>query len=198
MKKISFLILILSVLNGYSQNAKSKLDGVKTIEDAQRFVRENRDLVPEIYTLSPELDSLPRRYKGISEGDVIKEGANTIKIISIGKQSAFRVSYIFLDGSKKSVGDINKIRNQITNQYKKGIPFTDLAKKYTMDGNPTGELNWFTEGQMVPEFEKEVKEHKKGELFNIDIPARKWYYLTLKTFDDREVTKITVLKVKGN
>lgn len=198
MKKIAFLILILNVLNLYSQNIKSKLDGVKSMEDAQQFIRSNRDLLPEIYTLSPELDSLPPRYKGISAGDIIKEGANTIKIISIGKQSAFKVNYIFLDGSKKSVGDINKIRNQITNQYKKGIPFTDLAKKYTMDGNPTGELNWFTEGMMVPEFEKAVQEHKKGELFNIDIPARKWFYLTLKTFDDMEVTKITVLKVKGH
>ena len=198
MKKLSFLILLLSAVNLYSQNIKSKLDGVKTMEEAQQFVRENRDLIPEIYTLSPELDSLPPRYKGISAGDVIKEGSNTIKIISIGKQSAFRVSYIFLDGSKKSVGEINKIRNQITNQYKKGIAFTDLAKKYTMDGNATGELNWFTEGQMVSEFEKAVREHKKNDLFTIDIPARKWYYLTLKTFDDMEVTKITVLKVKGH
>jgi parvulin-like peptidyl-prolyl isomerase len=188
-----------SFLNLHSQSIENKLDNIKTIEEAEKFVVDNPELTPEIFTVSPEMDTVnvPAHFKTFKVGHILNEGGNIFKVISVNKGKAFRVSYVYLDGSKLSISEINKLRPQIISQYKKGTPFSDLAKKYTMDGNVTGDLNWFTEGMMVPEFESAVKNHKKGELFTVDIPEKKWYYVTFKTHEDKEMTEITMLKVKN-
>ena len=94
--------------------------------------------------------------------------------------------------------EINKLRPEIIMQYKKGIKFSELAKKYTMDTNITGDIYWFLEGQMFAEFENGVKTHKTGEIYTVDIPSEKWYYVVLKTYNEKDVTKITMLKVKSS
>jgi PPIC-type PPIASE domain len=199
MKKITFVFLILFFQNIYSQNIKDKLDKVTTIEEAEKFIEENPELIPEVFNISPEVDTLvPAYFKTLKAGNVITENGNTFKIISVIKGKALRVSYIYLDGSKLTLNKINKLRPQIISQYKKGTKFPDLAKKYTMDGNVKADLNWFTEDMMVPEFVNAIKIHKKGEIFTVDVPENKWYYVTLKTHEDKEVTKITMLKVKSS
>ena len=199
MKNITFLFLIFSFLNLYSQNIKDKLDNVNTIELAEKFVTDNPELNPEIFTISPEIDTLNIRahFKTLKDGDILNEDGNIFKVITVSKKNAFRVSYIYLDASKLSLTEIGQLRPKIINQYKKGTTFSDLAKKYTMDGSMTGDLNWFTEGMMVPEFENAIKSHKKGEIFTVDVPENKWYYVTLKTYEDKAVNEITILKVKS-
>jgi parvulin-like peptidyl-prolyl isomerase len=182
-----------------SQNIKDQLDKITTIEEAKRFMVDHPELIPDLFTVSPEIDpSAPASYKTLKAGNVISENGNTFKVISVGKTKAFRVSYIYLDGSKLSMVEINKLRPKIISHYKKGTKFVDLAKKYTMDGNMEGDLNWFTEDMMVTEFVNAIKQHKKGEIFTVDVPENKWYYVTLKTYQDKEVTKITMLKVKSS
>lgn len=200
MRNTTILFLILCFQNIYSQNIKDKLDNVNTIKEAEKFVTDNPELNPEIFSVSPETDTIniPAYFKTLKIGYVMSENGNTFKVISVNKVRAFRVSYIFLDGSKLSVEEINKLRPQIIEQYKKGTAFSELAKKHTMDGNVSGELNWFTEGTMFLEFENAIRTHKKGEIYTVDIPTEKWYYVALKTFDDKEVTEITMLKVKSS
>jgi parvulin-like peptidyl-prolyl isomerase len=199
MRKITFLFLILCYQNIYCQNIKDKLDKVTTIEEAQKFIEDNPELIPEVFNISPEIDTLvPAYFNTFKAGNIISENGNTFKVISITKEKALRVSYIYLDGSKLTINEINKLRPQIIKQYKKGIKFTDLAKKYTMDGNIKADLNWFTEDMMVPEFVNAIKIHKKGDIFTVDVPENKWYYVTLKTHRDKEVTKITMLKIKSS
>lgn len=111
---------------------------------------------------------------------------------------AFRVSYIYLDGSKNSLENINKTRKIILKKYKSGISFSDLANEYTMNRSKNGDLGWFTEGMMVKEFENQIRNHKLNEIFTIDIPENKWYYVTLKTFSEKYVEELTILKVKNN
>jgi parvulin-like peptidyl-prolyl isomerase len=141
---------------------------------------------------------VPAYFKTLKTGNIISKNGNTFKVINIGKVKALRVSYIYLDGSKLSLNEINKLRPQIISQYKKGSKFSDLAKKYTMDGNLNADLNWFTEDMMVTEFVNAIKIHNKGEIFTVDVPENKWYYVTLKTYEDIEVSKISILKVKSS
>lgn len=101
--------------------------------------------------------------------------------------------YIYLDGSKLSTEEIKTLRQKIISDYKKGISFTSLANKYTMDNSKDGDLGWFDEGQMEKSFQDEILKHKKGELFTVDIPANNWFYIVLKTFADIEKTKITYI-----
>lgn len=65
-----------------------------------------------------------------------------------------------------------------------------------MDGNPNCDLGWFSEEMMDKEFSTAVKKHRKGDIFTIDVPDKKWYYVTLKPFDNRQVKIYKVLKIK--
>ncbi len=199
MRKIIFLFLIPCFQYIYSQNINSNLDKITTIEEAEKFVNDNPELIPEIFNISPEIDTLvPVAFKTLKVGNVFNESGNTFKVLSVNKAIAYRVSYVYLDGSKLSIIKINKLRTEIIKQYKKGIKISELAKKYTMDTNVTGDLNWFLEGMMYVEFENTIKTHKLGEIYTVDILSKKWYYVVLKTHNEKEVTKIKMLKVKNN
>jgi len=56
--------------------------------------------------------------------------------------------------------------NQIIERLKKGEKFEDLAKKYSLDGSKDygGDLGYFSEGEMVPEFSKAAFALKPGEV----------------------------------
>lgn len=71
-------------------------------------------------------------------------------------------------------------------------------QQYNTDGNPTGETQWFTENAMVKEFETAVKQHKKGEIFTVDTPARQWYHVVLKTFDATYIKTLTILRTNNS
>ena len=66
-----------------------------------------------------------------------------------------------------------------------------------MDGNKTCDLGWFVSGVMVKEFEDQIKKHKLNDIFTVDVPEKKWYYVTIKTFDDKLTKELTILKVKN-
>ncbi len=199
MRQIMILFLILCIPNLQAQNSTDKLDKVTTIEEAEKFATDSPELTPKIVKLYPEIDSLvPSYFKTVKAGYVFNENGNKFKVIHVNKVKAFRVSYIYLDGNKFTIGEINKLRPKIINQYKQGTPFSVLVKKHSMDSNATGDLNWFTEGMMVPEFENAIKNHKKGAIFTVDVPENKWYYVTLKTYEDKEVSEITLLTIKSS
>lgn len=198
MRKIILLFILLCIQNINSQSINAKLDKVSSIIDAEKFVKDNPELIPEIYTFYPEIDTLvPSYFKTLKVGNIITENESTLKIISVNNRKAFRASYIYFDGNKLSINEINKLRSTIIAKYKKGAEFPDLAEKYTMDGNTKADLYWFTEDMMVPEFVNAIKNHNKGEIFTIDVPDNKWYYVTLKTYDEILVSEITLLKIKS-
>jgi len=104
------------------------------------------------------------------------------------EKKEYRVSYIYFNGKEISLNDINELRKKIIQKYNYGVNFSVLAKEYSMDGNSEkgGDLGWFPEGRMHPQFEKAIKNHKKGDIFTVDIPSRDWYYVVLKTYSDRD------------
>jgi parvulin-like peptidyl-prolyl isomerase len=110
-----------------------------------------------------------------------------------------RVSYIILDGEKKSLQEISTLRNDIISKYRQGVPFEDLAKRYSMDMNAKrgGDSGWLANGDMTPEFENQVanSHYKVGDIFTVDIPSRKWYYVVLKTYDNMMIEELNVLKI---
>ncbi len=113
------------------------------------------------------------------------------KSMSFAKTFSMRVSYIYLDGAVIKKQELDKIRETILSEYKKkNVSFSTLAYKYTMDTAKDGDLGWFDEGMMVKVFEDEIKNHKKDDIFTVDIPENNWYYVVLKTYDDIEKIKI--------
>ncbi len=143
-----------------------------------------------------ELRDLERfEYLTVAEEDEIY----VYCLIDIKATSEYRASYIYLDGTKLKKPVIDSIRPIIIEKFKTGTSFEDLNEKYNMDPNPNkGDLGWFKDGQMMPEFEKAVREHKLNEIFSVDIPERNWYYVTLKTFDNKKNKERTYLKIKSS
>lgn len=121
------------------------------------------------------------------------------KVVNKNNKTYHRVAYIYLDGSKHSVKDINVLREKIIAQYHNGAPFDFLSKRYSMDPSAKkgGDLGWFLKGDMHPDFENEVinNKHELNTIFTIDIPSKNWYYVVLKTHEPKDITEIDVLKI---
>lgn len=133
-------------------------------------------------------------------GDIVIKKFNSkspdylLKILEEKNEELCKVKYIYLNGNEFSKFQIDSLRTIILNRFYLGESFEVLAGKYTMDSNPTGELDWFPKGVMVDEFDNAVRKRIKEELFTVDVESKKWYYVVLKTNDNRfEKAKLGIL-----
>ncbi|MEL1252414.1 peptidylprolyl isomerase [Flavobacterium sp. DGU38] len=200
MKKTFVIAVCFLSLGLYAQNIQDQLKQITTFEEAQKFIQENQNFDIEFLSSIPEIetDEFAKKLLTVKTGDVFSDTDFTYKILSKRKILAFRVSYIYLDGNTLSIKEINKTRTKILEEYKNGKSFIILAKNHTMDSSNDGDLGWFTEGMMVPAFESAIKSHKKNDVFKVDIPDKEWYYVVLKTFDDKEVEELSFFKIRNS
>ena len=164
---------------------------------AQAKATTSIDKTEELY-LNSTVDSgkLDKRLFAGSVGEVITSGNFNYTIKEKNIQTSYRVTYIYLDGSKLSMKIIDSIRQLIINKHKAGVTFIQLARQYNMDGNPNfGDTDYFLEGSMEPLFEHAIRSHKTGEVFTVDIPSNSWYYVVKKTHPEK--TKISLKVVKA-
>jgi parvulin-like peptidyl-prolyl isomerase len=186
-----FKNLLLAFTFFYLTNVSSQnLQQVNSIEEAENFIKLNPK--SEITTLEISNDSLDYYKNRFLEKDLIDKN----RIIKIDPILSMRVSYIYLDSNKLTINEINRKRNEIIKLYKKGKSFGELATTYTMDSNVSkGDLGWFNEGVMHKAFEDAIKNHKKNDVFEVDIPENKWYYVVLKTYDDLPKSVLYILSL---
>ncbi|WP_111682793.1 peptidylprolyl isomerase [Winogradskyella tangerina] len=199
-----FVLLLFCPLFALSQESlEQELDSIKTTEDAKIFAKTYKKVhKSKVLTFNKEkhktklADELFKLSKG-GKKVVKKDDKKTYyKVIDKDKTLHHRVSYIYFDGRKMTMADINAKRSKIINQFKQGYKFEALAEIHSMDLNAKrgGDLGWFPEGQMHPDFENAVKSHSKDDIFTLDIPDRQWYYIVLKTYEAKDIEEITVLK----
>ena len=199
MKQILLTISSFTIfLYACGQISAKELTEIKTIEQANQFIKSFPKVDTRLFTITSDKDTsditLPLFDKKVGYSFSIDDF--TYKIVESSSYPEFRVSYIYFDGTQLPAETIDSMRKEILNKFRDGSYFFDLVKEYTMDGSPNGDLGWFSENVMVKEFEMAVRRHKKNDIFTIDVPEKKWYYVTLKTFDDRVIRKLTILKVK--
>jgi peptidyl-prolyl cis-trans isomerase D len=102
-------------------------------------------------------------YLAKPENEKAIELAYTENISNYNKPAEVKARHILLSGNEpKTAEEIKKIRSKVTPKN-----FAEIANKMTED--PTGKANggdlgWFSEGRMVPEFEKVAFNMKKGEI----------------------------------
>ena len=207
MQKTILLLLVLIIASPLfgQKKLKKELDSITTTERAEEFIKNHKNRGNKIITFNEEKHKtrLAKEILKMGKGGskVIKNEIENIhyKVIEKNKITYYRVSYIRLDGSKMSITDIDKLRPELISKIKRGVPFKDLALKYSMDANRKqgGDSGWITNGDMLPEFEAKVMNdtHNIEDVFEVNVESNKWYYVVQKTHDKKNITEVKVLKV---
>ncbi|RKE95437.1 peptidylprolyl isomerase [Ichthyenterobacterium magnum] len=204
LKSLLFIISLLVTTATFSQKRIEKvLDTIKTEAQATSFLEKNSKKGKLITfnkqkhntRLASDLFKLSKGGKKIYRTDTRKTYYKVIDKIEIPYH---KVSYILLDGTKKTPKEINSLRNKIISKFNEGYRFEDLAKHYSIDENATrgGDLGWFTQGDMHPDFETPIihGNFNVDDIFTIDVPESNSYYVVLKTEDTKLIEEIKVLK----
>lgn len=201
MKQTILLTLLIAAFNySYCQSIINGLSKILTVDQAKSFMKQHPAYEAKLYKIengqiAEEILS-PLRTKKL--GYAFNIDNFIYKIVNIDSTLSFRVSYIFLDGTKLQMEEIDSLRRLIISKFNAGEKFENLAAEYNMDGNKTGDTDWFHENTMVASFEIEVKNHQKGEIFTVDTPENKWYHVVLKTYKDSYFKNFTILKIKNS
>ena len=120
-------------------------------------------------------DSLAYRGKTGKVYGPFKGNNVLIKILAKVPNTFYHVSHIVLDTAifKKAFAD--SLATNIINRILSGnSTFETLASTYSADPGSSskgGDLGWFVRGVMLPQLDKAVAEHKKGDLFKVWTPA---------------------------
>jgi parvulin-like peptidyl-prolyl isomerase len=201
MKYLLIFTFTINLVTYAQDQIETEIDSVNSIVRAESFTKSygNASIITfnkekHNTLLSRELFDRPLFGKKVYENNIEK---TTYKIIDRYKIPYYRLSYIFLDGTSLSKSEIENKRHIIIAQYKAGVPFADLAGLYSMDQNANrgGDLGWVTHGDLAKEFEEKVLTHNQsGEIYTIDIPEKKWYYVILQTHNPKLIEEIKVLK----
>lgn len=203
MNKLLLLFAFLfSILLSAQDNVTKDFDSIVNIEDAENYLKANKSKHNKIVVFNEE------KHQTALAIDLFKNGSTVLlsetekikyKVIEKSAVIYYRVSYIFFDGLKMPVSEINALRNEIMTLYKEGTPFSLLASRYSMDENANrgGDLGWFLTDLTHPTFESEITNsiYSVGDVFTIDIVQNQWYYIVLKTHEPKQIKEIKVLKI---
>ncbi len=205
---ILLVLLTITAKGQTKKEIKQTLKSIETQEDFQKYKDKNSDWDIELIELNTSNPELPNKLVKLKKGKIraikIDDENYYYKYINSSKETEFRVSYIYLNGSELTKKEVDSIRPIIIRKYKSGVSFADLVSDYNMDGNSNkGDLGWFKKGKMVSDFEKAVIEHKKSDIFIVDVDNsdnhwHPWYYVVLKTHNDRISEVQTYIRIKSS
>ncbi|HTE08079.1 MAG TPA: peptidylprolyl isomerase [Flavitalea sp.] len=195
------LLLFISGSAFAQETVTEKFQKIATVQQAEDFIKGNPELKPAILKLSAGKDSslIEKRLLRQKKGDIFSVGYVTYKVIEAKDTVSYRANYIFLDGSSLTVPEIDSLKKLIVAKASQGTAFEALSDQFTMDGNTTrGDTGWFFGEYMMPkEFQDAVANHKKGEIFFVEVGEKQWHYIVKKTYDDQEEKDIVVLRANG-
>jgi PPIC-type PPIASE domain len=198
---LSGLFLLFSASIFAQPTVTEQFQKILTVPEAQAYIDANPALKPTLLHLSYGKDStlIDKRLLRQNKGDVFSVGYVTYKVLEATEKVTYRASYVFLDGSSLSMTEVDSLKKIILQKANAGDSFDKLSDEYTMDGNTThGDTGWFFGVEMMPkEFQEAVKNHKKGEIFFVDVTDKQWHYIVKKTYDDDLKKDITVLRANG-
>ncbi len=183
---------------------RKDLQSVKTSAQAKAYVSKS-GFKGDILELDEIQDSSAVAMKlfKAKPGEVIEQSSSDksttylYKTLTLNESEADRVQYIFFDNRKVQKKRIDSLRNVVTKRLKGGAAFSDLARQYSMDrsGKHGGDTGWYDREMFAAGFVKTVQAHKKGDVFPVDLPAEKWYYVVRKSHDPVKRKKIVAFYV---
>ncbi len=163
--------------NAAKEYIDKALPEFQSTEDPKQYVSANSDLPfdSRYYKAGQLSDTLNKFMFSASEGAVFGPyfEEETYKIARLVKVAfmpdTVKARHILIQPTEQSQAGVDKAKNladSVMNAVKKGANFTELVAKYSADKGsvPTGgDLGWFEEGRMVPEFNDAAFSMSKGE-----------------------------------
>jgi parvulin-like peptidyl-prolyl isomerase len=200
---IAFALLLVSQrVDPYK--VKNDMKAITTAKQAEAYLSKS-GLKRRLLDLDEIRDSSAAAMKiyKAKAGEVIEQASNDksttylYKAVEVKESEVDRVQYIFFDNAKTKKSRIDSLRAVIMKRLKGGEAFAVLAKEYSMDpsGKRGGDLGWYDRDLFAKGFVTAVRSHVKGDVFLVDLPAEKWYYVVRKSHDALKRKKITALYV---
>lgn len=204
---IGLITLSYSSVIGQNKNVEqiaNALQKINSVEDAENLLAKDTTMIGEIISLNLRTDTsyFAKELFAKNKGDIVEfsdsEFIYVTKAIAWREVNQYRVSYIYFDNNKYKINEIDSLRKLISKKLKDGDKFSALALKYSMDGNSKkgGDIGWFEEGQMVKVFEDSIKSHSVGDIYYVDVPENKWYYIVKNTYDPIRDKILDVILIK--
>ncbi len=195
------LCMVLSISTFAQATVTDQFRKIDNAQAAQAWMDANKTLKPALLHLSAGKDTtlIDKRLLRQHKGDIFSVGYVTYKVLESTETVKYRANYIFLDGGSLTQSQVDSLKKIILQKASSGGSFDQLSDQYTMDGNTThGDTGWFFGEEMMPkEFQAAVAEHKKDEVFAVDVSEKQWHYIVKKTYDDDLKKDMTVLRANG-
>ncbi|CAN5423739.1 hypothetical protein BH11BAC3_BH11BAC3_37870 [soil metagenome] len=104
-----------------------------------------------------------------------KKGNYLIKVLAKVPNTFYHVSHILIDTAtfKPAFAD-SLADNMIKRIESDSTSFASMARTYSADNGSSskgGDLGWFIRGAMLPQLDKAIASHKKGDIFKVWTPA---------------------------
>ena len=104
------------------------------------------------------------------------KGANyLIKVLAKVPNTFYHVSHILIDTATFSKKFADSLGSNIIKRIKSGnSSFSSMASTYSVDHYSAlkgGDLGWFIRGAMLPQLDRAIAIHKKGDIFKVWTPA---------------------------
>ncbi|MDO6759294.1 peptidylprolyl isomerase [Tamlana sp. 2_MG-2023] len=205
-KKLLTLLFFITISSFHAQTSvKKELKNIENPEQADEYLKSKKSKKNKLITFNEEKHKTELATKlfkkNVGSTEVVDREYEKIyyKIMSKTSNTYNRVSYIYLNGAKYDLSEINSVRAKIMANYKDGAPFEFLVKQYSMDARAEkgGDTGWFTKGKLDTALEQSFtgNNHELNELYTVDLPETNRYYVVLKTHEPKEISELQVLKV---
>ncbi|MES2893300.1 MAG: peptidylprolyl isomerase [Bacteroidota bacterium] len=120
-------------------------------------------------------DSLAYKGKVGKTYGPFKNANYLVKILAKIPNTFYRVSHILIDTTVFKVQFADSLADKIMSRIKSdSSSFQSMARTYSADNTSMmkgGDLGWFIRGIMLPQLEKAIVSHKKGDIFKVWTPA---------------------------
>ncbi len=181
MKKL-ILICLLVFAGTISFAQKKTIAQIKTeLEQSDNPPLYVKDILKKKFVLDTIAVMRTQNFMGVADSLAYKgkikkvygpydKGKVLVQILAKLPNTFNRISQIFIDTTVFTRRKADSLANDIIMRIKNGsASFEDMAQVWSMGGESVtkGDIGWIATGALLPEMERELRKHKKGEVFKV-------------------------------
>ena len=180
MKYIFTLVLLFVFVFSHAQR-KSVAQMKAGLQKAQNPMAYARDSLKKRYVLDTIIIPRIGNYQSIADslgykGQIGKvygpydKGRILVQVLAKLPNTFHRISQIYLDAAVFSNKFADSLSDAIIKRVRSGsASFEQMAQTYSMGGEgiTKGDLGWIARGVLIPEIDKAISTHKKGDIFKV-------------------------------